>query len=138
MGTVRVGVGAVVFNSEGQVFLSQRGPQASNERGCWEFPGGRVEFGERLADTIRREFIEEYGMVIALERLLHVADHILLDEGQHWVSPTYIAHHVEGEPTIREPHKCAALGWFALNALPSPLSLVSQADVEALHTLGYC
>lgn len=127
---VGVGVGAIVFGADGRVFLAQRGPLAKNECGCWEFPGGGVDFGERLEQTIRREFREEYGMEIAVERLLHVADHILPEEGQHWVSPTFIARHVGGEPQIREPGKCSAIGWFALDALPEPLSQVTAEDVR--------
>lgn len=130
---IGVGVGAMVFNDRGQVFLSQRGPKAKNERGTWEFPGGGVNFGETLADAIRREFLEEYGMVIEVEALLGVDDHILPDEGQHWVSPTFIARHVSGEPRIMEPEKCAAIGWFALESLPTPLSVITQANVAAWH-----
>lgn len=130
---IGVGVGAMVFNDRGQVFLSQRGPKAKNERGTWEFPGGGVNFGETLADAIRREFLEEYGMVIEVEALLGVDDHILPDEGQHWVSPTFIARHVSGEPRIMEPEKCAAIGWFALESLPAPLSVITQANVAAWH-----
>lgn len=48
---IGVGVGGMVFNAAGEVFLSQRGPKATNERGAWEFPGGRVEFGETLSDA---------------------------------------------------------------------------------------
>ena len=127
---IGVGVGAMVFNGAGQVFLAQRGPAATNERGAWEFPGGKVAFGETLAAAICREFEEEYGMTIALTELLGVPDHILPDERQHWISPTFLARHVAGEPGIREPAKCAAIGWFALDALPAPLSLVTQADLE--------
>lgn len=127
---IGVGVGAMIFNDQGEVFLAQRGPQAKNERGTWEFPGGGVEFGEKLIDAIQREIHEEYGMVIAVEALLGVDDHILPDEGQHWVSPTYIARHVSGQPRILEPGKCAAIGWFSLDALPSPLSVITQANVE--------
>lgn len=130
---IGVGVGAMVFNDRGQVFLSQRGPKAKNERGTWEFPGGGVNFGETLADAIRREFLEEYDMVIEVETLLGVDDHILPDEGQHWVSPTFIARHVSGEPRIMEPEKCAAIGWFALESLPAPLSVITQANVAAWH-----
>ena len=90
---IGVGVGALVFNDQNEVFLAQRGPQAKNERGTWEFPGGSVEFGEKLVDAIQREFREEYGMVIAVTDLLSVDDHILPDECQHWVSPTYLARH---------------------------------------------
>ena len=49
-----------------------------------------MEFGERLADALRREIQEEYGMEIEVGALLDVVDHILPEEGQHWVSPTYI------------------------------------------------
>lgn len=127
---VGVGVGAMVFNNQSEVFLAQRGPQAKNERGCWEFPGGSVDFGERLEDAIQREFVEEYGMTIAVERLLHVVDHLLPEEGQHWVSPTYLARHVGGTPRIVELDKCAAIGWFSLTALPTPLSRATLEDMR--------
>jgi 8-oxo-dGTP diphosphatase len=128
---IGVGVGAMTFNEKGEVFLSQRGPKATNERGCWEFPGGKVDFGETLAEAIVREFREEYEMEIEVVELLHVADHILPEEAQHWVSPTFLARHTRGEPRIVEPEKCSAIGWFALGALPEPLSVISREDVEA-------
>ncbi len=128
---IGVGVGAVVFNETGEVFLAQRGPKAKNERGHWEFPGGGVDFGETLADAIQREFLEEYGIVIEVDSLLDVSDHILPDEGQHWVSPTFIARHISGEPRILEPEKCTAIGWFDLDDLPQPLSQVSLDDIAA-------
>ncbi len=128
---IGVGVGAMIFNELGEVFLSQRGPLAKNERGTWEFPGGGVEYGEKLIDAIRREINEEYGMMIAITELLSVDDHILPNEGQHWVSPTYLARHVSGEPRILEPGKCSALGWFTLDQLPTPLSVITVANVAA-------
>jgi 8-oxo-dGTP diphosphatase len=126
---IGIGVGAMVFNQQGQVFLAKRGPHASNERGTWEFPGGKVSFGEKLAAAIAREFLEEYDMVIEVVALLGVSDHILAEEQEHWVSPTFIARHVNGTPTILEPEKCVEIGWFALDALPGPLSQVTQDDV---------
>jgi 8-oxo-dGTP diphosphatase len=130
---IGVGVGAMVFDNEGLVFLSQRGPLAKNERGCWEFPGGSVEYGERLEDAIMREFAEEYGMQIGELCLLHVVDHILPEEGQHWISPTYLARHLGGEPMIREVGKCSAIGWFLIDDLPTPLSQVSIEDVRVFR-----
>lgn len=127
---VGVGVGAMVFNEKGEVFLSQRGEKAKNERGAWEFPGGSVEFGEKLIDTVKREFMEEYGIEIEIQQLLSVDDHILPGEGQHWVSPTYIARLVNGIATIKEPEKCSAIAWFKLDNLPEPLSLISQYNIR--------
>ena len=74
---IGVGVGAVIVDADGRLFLARRGPKAKNERGLWEFPGGGVEFGETLADALRREIREEYGIEISVVCLLDVADHIL-------------------------------------------------------------
>ena len=126
---IGVGVGAVMVDDEGRVFLALRGPAAKNERGLWEFPGGSVEFGERLADALRREILEEYGMEIEVGDLLDVVDHLLPDEGQHWVSPSYLCRVLSGQPTIREPGKCAGIGWFAVDALPAQLTRVTQANL---------
>jgi 8-oxo-dGTP diphosphatase len=127
---IGVGVGAIVLNDDGEVFLAQRGELANNERGTWEFPGGSVDYGERLADAVQREFLEEYGMVIEVGELLAVDDHILPEEGQHWVSPTYLAKHISGTPEIKEAGKCSAIGWFKLDALPEPLSQITQSNLR--------
>jgi len=123
---VGVGVGAVVRRADGRVFLARRGPEARNEAGCWEFPGGTVDFGETLEETVRREFREEYGMEIEVTGLRGVADHLLPAEGQHWVSVSFEARHVGGEPRILEPGKCTEIGWFEEDALPSPLAASAE------------
>ncbi len=127
---IGVGVGAVLVDEQGRLFLAQRGPRAKNERGLWEFPGGSVEFGETLAAALRREMREEYGIEIAVGELLDVVDHILEDEGQHWVSPSFICKIVSGEPTICEPEKCSEIGWFEVGAMPAGLTRVTQANLK--------
>jgi len=104
---IGVGAGAMIFNSGGKVFLAQRGPKARNESGKWDFPGGSLEFGEKAEDAIQREIKEEFGINIEVLQLLDVIDHIIPEENQHWVSRTFIARHLEGEPRILEPEKCA-------------------------------
>lgn len=126
---IGVGVGALLVNDQGEIFLAQRGPQAKNERGKWEFPGGSVEFGETLADALRREMLEEYGIGIEVGELLDVADHILPDEGQHWVSPTYVCRIITGEPRILEPEKCSQIGWFDPCDVPEPLTVISRENL---------
>ncbi len=130
---IGVGVGAAILDDAGKVFLTLRGPAATNERGRWEIPGGSVEFGETLAQALQREIAEEYGVEIAVRELLGVFDHLLPDEGQHWVSPTFIGAITRGTPEIREPHKCAAIGWFTLDeALALPLSVITANDLRLL------
>jgi 8-oxo-dGTP diphosphatase len=129
---IGVGVGAVIVAADGRLFLAKRGPKAKNERGLWEFPGGAVEFGETLAEALKREMHEEFGIEIAVGALLDVVDHILPDEGQHWVSPSFICSIVSGEPVIQEPEKCSEIGWFLLEAIPADLTQVTQVTRENL------
>jgi 8-oxo-dGTP diphosphatase len=126
---IGVGVGAVIVDPQGRLFLAQRGPLAKNERGLWEFPGGAVEFNERLADALKREMREEYGIEIEVGALLDVVDHILPQEGQHWVSPSYVCRILSGEPAIREPEKCSAIGWFAPSEVPPDLTVVTRQNL---------
>ncbi|HWT80256.1 MAG TPA: NUDIX domain-containing protein [Candidatus Methylomirabilis sp.] len=134
---IGVGVGALIVDSEGRVFLARRGPESRNERGFWEFPGGSVEFGETLVDALQREIREEYGVEIAVGELLDVVDHILPEEGQHWVSPTYLCAIVAGEPVIREPSKCTQIGWFRPDETPSDLTRITRTNLEHyLYRIG--
>ncbi len=126
---IGVGVGAIIIDADGRLFMARRGPLAKNERGLWEFPGGSVEYGERLADALRREIREEYGMEIEVGELLDVADHILPEEGQHWVSPTYLCRPVGGAPRILEPGKCTEIGWFAPDEMPKDLTVISRYNL---------
>jgi mutator protein MutT len=127
---IGVGVGAIIVDDDDRLFLARRGTKAKNERGLWEFPGGSVEFGERLAEALQREIREEYGVEITVGELLDVVDHLLPEEGQHWVSPTYICQIKSGIPSIREPEKCAEIGWFSINALPTELTQVTRVNFE--------
>ena len=127
---IGVGVGAIIVNQEGHVFLARRGPRAKNEQGLWEFPGGSVEFGETLADALRREMDEEYGIEIAVGELVDVVDHILHEERQHWVSPTFICRILSGEPAIREPEKCTEIGWFGVDQMPGELTQITRLNLE--------
>lgn len=131
---IGVGVGAVIQNEDGAVFLALRGRDAGNERHKWEFPGGSVEFGETLEQALVREIQEEFDMTVAVQRLLDVVDHIIPAEKQHWVSPTFLCRIVRGSPRIREPHKCDRIGWFGLNEIPeSDLTIASKKSLESLR-----
>jgi mutator protein MutT len=130
---IGVGVGAVIRDGNGRVFLAKRGENARNERGKWEFPGGSVEFNETLAHAVIREVKEEYGIEVVVVELLDVVDHIIPGERQHWVSPTFLCRMKSGVPRILEPHKCDAIGWFDLDEIPvSQLTIASKKSLESL------
>jgi 8-oxo-dGTP diphosphatase len=53
----------IIVNSEGEIFIARRKPGKSLA-GKWEFPGGKLEEGEREAECLKRELLEELGMEV--------------------------------------------------------------------------
>lgn len=53
----------VLLQPDGSFLLTSR-PQGKVYEGCWEFPGGKLEAGETVAQALRRELEEELGIRI--------------------------------------------------------------------------
>ena len=69
---LRVTAGVIVDG--GRVLVCQR-PAGGDHPGKWEFPGGKVEPGESLADGLRRELREELGIEATVGRVLWETRH---------------------------------------------------------------
>lgn len=125
----RVGCGAAILR-DGRLLLVQR--RRMPEAGHWGLPGGKVDPYETVPDAVAREIFEELGLRIVADHLLCVIDQIDRDKGEHWIAPVYRVDSFEGELAIREPEALAALGWFALDELPKPLTVATVQAVAAL------
>ncbi|MFP2768726.1 8-oxo-dGTP diphosphatase MutT [Oceanisphaera sp. KMM 10153] len=58
--SVLVAVG-VIENTDGEIFICRRGA-SQHQAHKWEFPGGKVEAGETVAQALARELEEEVGI----------------------------------------------------------------------------
>ncbi len=119
---VGVGIGVMVRNEKGEFLLGQRQKHSNNEPGKWCFPGGTLEFGEKLFNCVKREAKEEAGSDVEPLRLVKVIDHILPDEKQHWFNPVVEARLLSGKPIVTEPNKMTQWQWFSLDNLPENLT----------------
>ena len=98
---------------DGRVLIAQRPPDKPMA-GLWEFPGGKVERGERPEDALIRELHEELGIVVKEACLapLTFASHAYPDF--HLLMPLYVCRRWEGTVTAREH---ARLAWVRPNRL---------------------
>jgi ADP-ribose pyrophosphatase YjhB (NUDIX family) len=93
-----IGVGAVIID-DGRVLLVRRATEPL--KGEWSVPGGMLELGEKLRDGVRRESLEETGLVVEPGEVLDVFDSIFTDsEGRieyHYVLIDYLCLPISGD-----------------------------------------
>lgn len=126
----KVGVGVLIPDQIGRVLLTLR--KFPPEAGCWSIVGGKLDFLETLEACALREAREEVGLIISLERLLCVTNHIIAAENDHWVSPAFLGRVISGEAHNCEPDKTAAVAWFDLHNLPPNLTITARNAILAL------
>lgn len=75
---------AVIQNAKGQVLLVREGEvyEEGTNAGTYDVPGGRIEPGELLLDALHREVAEEAEILVAVGRILHVADTFNVIQGE--------------------------------------------------------
>ncbi|KQY20949.1 NUDIX domain-containing protein [Rhizobium sp. Root483D2] len=125
-----VGSGLAVLN-DGKLLLCRR--LKAPEAGHWSIVGGKVDHMEAVADAARREAEEESGLTIHSARFLCLSEQRIEADRQHWISLIYVTDDFSGAPQLMEPDKLSDIGWYALDALPQPLSVFAQDAVKALR-----
>ena len=72
-----IGVGAVIIK-DGKILLEKRKNEPG--KGKWSIPGGLVELGESVEQTVIREVKEETGLDVEKPEHIDVVDNIIRDE----------------------------------------------------------
>jgi len=106
-------VACALIDTDRRVLIARR-PQGKTLAGLWEFPGGKVESGERPEATLIRELHEEIGITVREACLapLTFASHAY--EDFHLLMPLYICRRWEGDVVAREGQN---LAWIRANKL---------------------
>lgn len=105
-----VGVAAIIVEG-GRVLLVRR--DHDPDRGKWSVPGGLVEAGETLAAAVKRETLEETGLVVEPGEMATIAEAITPNgNGRirfHYVLIDFFAHPVGGH--LQASSDASDLGW---------------------------
>ena len=121
-----------LVDADGRVLIAQR-PAGRPMAGSWEFPGGKVEAGERPEDTLIRELKEELGIIVdeACLAPLTFASHSYPQF--HLLMPLYVCRRWQGTVMALEGQK---LAWVRPNRLREyPMPPADEPLVSHLMTL---
>jgi 8-oxo-dGTP diphosphatase len=122
-------VAAALADGEGRVLLQQR-PAGKAMAGLWEFPGGKVEAGERPEAALVRELREELGIEVDPARLEPAAFASAGNGERHMVLLLYVCRVWEGEP---RPLDAAGFRWLTPREMAT--SEMPPADVPLVAAL---
>jgi 8-oxo-dGTP diphosphatase len=93
-----VGVGGVVI-ADGRTLLIRRG--SAPLKGEWSIPGGMLEIGETIVESVQRELLEETALEVKVLDLIEVFERISPDDDgrpqYHFVILDYLCEVIRGE-----------------------------------------
>ena len=116
---------AYLFLIKDERVLLMRRAGTGYKDGEWGLPAGHFDGDEAGTMAMVREAREEIGIKIdpAKLKLVHLMHRNGLDGGDgkenERIDLFFTLQEWTGEPTNCEPHKCDALQWFPLDALPA-------------------
>jgi len=106
-------VACALVDVDGRVLIAQR-PAGKAMAGLWEFPGGKIEVGERPEDTLIRELKEELDIVVKEPCLAPLTFASYGYEDFHLLMPLYVCRRWDGTVTAAEGQR---LAWVRPNRL---------------------
>lgn len=100
-------VACALIDKDGRILIAQR-PKNKGMADLWEFPGGKVEAGERPEQTLIRELKEELGIDVKEACLAPLSFASFAYDDFHLLMPLYVCRRWDGMPQALE-HQ--ALKW---------------------------
>ena len=104
---------AVVINNEGKILLHRR-----SDNDLWALPGGAMEIGESISETVVREVKEETGLDVVIERLVGI-----------YTNPKHVVAFSDGE--VRQEFSIC----FACRIIGGTLTISDESFEASFFTL---
>lgn len=118
-----VGIGAVVLEGGRVVLVKRAHPPLQGE---WSLPGGAIELGETSTEAVRREVLEETGLIVDVGPVVEVVERMQRDDAgaveYHFVIVDYKCRRLEG--TLAPGSDAADARWVA----PADLAALRVTD----------
>jgi 8-oxo-dGTP diphosphatase len=128
-----IGVNCVFWchDKNNRLLMHKRSQNCRDEKGRWDCGGGSMEFGETFEEAVTREVKEEYGVKPLKIEYLYSGNVLRKHDGKntHWIKNLHWVLVDPKKVKNNDPHKLEEIGWFNIDALPSPLHSEFKKDV---------
>jgi len=131
-GEIIVAVKGMVRREDGRVLMVQRSSDDPIGPGTFEFPGGKIDFGESPESTLVREVREETGLIVAIDRLLYLTSFLTHPHRQVLVI-AYLCHPVGGSLNLSFEHQSSI--WANRNEAEERLTPSILSDLKKHQVL---
>jgi 8-oxo-dGTP diphosphatase len=127
--------GKAVIRKNGKILLLQRSLDSDYEPGLWEFPGGKISYGEALIEGLQREVAEETGLLIRVGPPIDTWNFL---KEPFWVTGvTFCSDFIKGDVKLSDEH--CAFKWIDPTDYQSlPLSFSVEQQIKAFLRLSVC
>ena len=115
---------AAIIRENGKILICKR----KNRE--WEFPGGKLEYGETPEQALVREILEELGCGIRVLGIFGVSS-VIARNGSNFVLIFYLCKITAGRPKASEHER---IEWVAPNELKK--HNFAEADLDAVAKLA--
>jgi 8-oxo-dGTP diphosphatase len=122
----RAAVAAMIFDEQGRILLFKH----TYRKFEWGIPAGGLEYGEQPEKAVVREFFEETGIQIKVEKLLLAENS---KEDRRNISLIFLCKIVDG--TFKESFEISEMKYFDVNDLPH--MLFAEKDLIRVVAKGF-
>ncbi len=133
-------VAYIVIYEDNKFLLTQR--KADHEDnpaydGKWQLPGGGLEIGEHIRETIKREAREEIGIDIEVKRTLALTHNLTDGADWHGIAMAFLCKRLNTAQEIKVNGESYGHGWYTLQDALKLNLMPSMADILEYIVMSY-
>lgn len=126
-----VGCWAMIINDKNQVLLIKNNKFSRNH---WECPGGKIEVGETIKDTILREVKEETNIRIKILNNISIVEYYNEEDKTYWICLGYAAKYLFGQLKT-SVSSILDIRWFDVDKLPKEINATNKQVIKKYFNL---
>jgi ADP-ribose pyrophosphatase YjhB (NUDIX family) len=123
-----------LLQRNGELLLCRLSQQVGINQGHWTLPGGGLDFGEDPEHAVVREFAEETGLTVKVDKLIAIdslCDSIPGWSPMHSIRIIYSVTHVSGELRFEQQGSTDLCAWHSHNQTKDlPLVDLARRGIE--------